>query len=661
MLSNTFGRILPATLTILMLALTTLATKQPAVAQDANAAEHSNRLAKESSPYLLQHAHNPVDWYPWGDEAFERAKRENKMIFLSVGYAACHWCHVMERESFVDLEIAKVMNDNFVCIKVDREERPDVDQIYMLAVQLISGHGGWPMSVFLTPDSKPFWGGTYFAARDGDRGGSTGFLSILKQVDRAWVSHPDVVRKQAESLTQAIKQHQKSQLESNDDPDSPGSRPPNAADVRRVASALADQFDPKYGGFGYSAVDPNRPKFPEATKLVFLLDRMQRPSVASEDREQAQEMLIKTLDAMISGAMFDHLGGGFHRYSVDRRWQIPHFEKMLYDNGQLASVFAQAYRLTGREEYRRVCERTCDFVIRELNAPGGGFYSSLDADSEGEEGAFYRWSREQLAERRKQIDTFELLSDVYRLNGKANFEGEYFVPDPGRTLTAIATQRGISFDKLEQQLSQPRHQMWQHREQRLHPQRDTKVLTAWNGLMIAGLADAGRLLDRPDYLDAAAAAASFVLREMPKVDGRLNRTFADDHAKLNAYLDDYAFLVSGLIALHRATDEAMWLDAATNLTNLQLKHFWDDAAGGFFFTSDDHPALIVRFKDPLDGAIPAGNGVAAENLAYLASHSQNNEYQSKMDETLRSVRGLFRRSPSSLTRTAAVVAATLNP
>ncbi len=295
--------------------------------------QQTNRLAKESSPYLLQHAHNPVDWYPWGDEALQKAKRENKMIFLSVGYAACHWCHVMERESFVDPEIAKLMNAKFVCIKVDREERPDVDQIYMTAVQMISGNGGWPMSVFLLPDTRPFWGGTYFPARTGDRGNATGFLSVLKQIDDAWTTRREAVEKQAAQLTELIRQNQ------NVEPDATIEL--NAGLVTRVAAALGDQYDPVDGGFGYSAANPNRPKFPEPANLVFLLDRMGRASVDQADRDQAKTMLIKTLDGMISGAMIDHLGGGFHRYAVDRKWQIPHFEKMLYDNGQLASVFAR--------------------------------------------------------------------------------------------------------------------------------------------------------------------------------------------------------------------------------------------------------------------------------------------------------------------------------
>ncbi len=634
---------------------------------DGEAARPTNRLASESSPYLLQHAHNPVDWYPWGDEAFERARRENKMIFLSVGYAACHWCHVMERESFVDAEIAKVMNDRFVCIKVDREERPDVDQIYMLAVQLVTGNGGWPMSVFLTPDSKPFWGGTYFPARDGDRGNSTGFLSVMNQIDQAWKTQPDAVRAQAQSVTMAIdEQQQLAGRESATDGLPAKSVLPTEVDIRRVATALVDDFDLEFGGFGNEADNPHQPKFPEASKLVFLLDRAQRESVSKEDRERALDMLTKTLDGMISGAMWDHLGGGFHRYSVDRRWQIPHFEKMLYDNGQLASVFAAAYALTGRDEYRIVCERTCDSVLRDLLAPPSGdqpgraFYSSLDADSEGEEGAYYRWTSSQLSELAKTIDGFDRLADVYRLVGEPNFDEEFFVPDPGRTLTAIATDRSVSVRALDEQLATARNSLWQVRQQRDAPATDTKILTAWNGLMITGLADAGRILGRDDYVAAASSAAVFLLREMPDERGRLRRSYADTAAKLNAYLDDYAMLVGGLLALHRATDDAEWLDHAQRLTAVQLQHYWDDEAGGSYFTSDDHPSLIVRMKDPLDGAVPSGNSITAENLAYLASVTGDAIYADRLTQTLASTVPMFRRAPAAVSRIAVVAASRLD-
>ncbi len=616
----------------------------------------ANRLARESSPYLLQHAHNPVDWYPWGEEAFERARRENKMVFLSVGYAACHWCHVMERESFVDPEIAKLLNQRFICVKVDREERPDVDQIYMLAVQLITGNGGWPMSIFLTPDSKPFWGGTYFPARDGDRGNATGFLSVLEQIDKAWKSSPEAVLAQGELVTEAIKKQQLA-VATDQTKDIP-----TAVDVRRVAETIREQFDPENGGFGIEVLNPQQPKFPEASKLVYLLDQAQRVSLTDDEREQALEMLTQTLDAMTSGAMYDHLGGGFHRYSVDGRWQIPHFEKMLYDNGQLASIYAQAFELTDREEYRIVCEGICDFVIRELKASVKGdsdefaFYSSLDADSEGEEGAFYRWKPEELSRYATEIDDYEILAEVYLLNAAPNFEAKYVVPHPDQSLARIAEKRELSLAELDAQLSGPRQAMLQIRESRERPATDTKILTAWNGLMIAGLADAGRILERDDYVAAAVSAADFLLREMPDERKRLRRSYALGEAKLDGYLDDYAMLVSGLIALHRTTSQSKWLENAQQLTDQQLDHYWDTQSGGFFFTADDSESLIVRFKDPLDNAVPSGTSIAAENLAYLASVTGQERYAKKLHDTLASVTPMFRRAPAAMPRMAIIAA-----
>lgn len=613
------------------------------------AAEHTNRLAKESSPYLLQHAHNPVDWYPWGEEAFAKAKKENKLVFLSVGYAACHWCHVMERESFVDPEIAKMMNDNFVCIKVDREERPDVDQIYMTAVQIIGrGSGGWPMSVFLLPDAKPFWGGTYFPARTGDRGVATGFLTILQQVNQSWQAKKAEMTEQSERLTDAIKQ-----IQARAEAEQAELKPEL---VESVADALSEQFDPEYGGFGYSRANPDRPKFPEPSNLVFLIDRMRRLSVDSSARQSAKKMLYKSLDGMISGATIDHIGGGFHRYSVDRRWQIPHFEKMLYDNGQLASVFAEAYADSRRGEYRYVVEGICDFVLRELKAPGGAFYSALDADSEGEEGKFYRWTTEELAAC-QSIDGFAKFASVYRLAGRMNFEGKYCVPDPGETLTSVARKRRERFEEYNVDLAPVREQLFKIRSERIRPITDVKILTAWNGLMIAGLADAGRILDRDDYVQAAIDAAEFVLDKLRGDDGRLLRTYAADQAKLNAYIDDYAFLVCGLIALHEVTADEKWMNEAVRLTDKQLELFWDDQAGGFYFTTIDHPTLIVRSKDSVDSAIPSGISVAAENLLYLTGKSFGEQYDSRLTATLQDMTSTISQNPSAAPRGAAVIAA----
>ncbi|MFK8112869.1 MAG: thioredoxin domain-containing protein [Rubripirellula sp.] len=603
--------------------------------------EPTNRLAAESSPYLLQHAHNPVDWYPWGDEAFAKAKREDKMIFLSIGYAACHWCHVMERESFTDEEIAAFMNENFVCVKVDREERPDVDQIYMTSVQLISGNGGWPMSAFLLPDAQPFWAGTYFPARTGDRGNATGFLSIIKQIDHAWKTAREKVEKQAGAVTKAIRASQAHGADSG----LPTTL--EVALVETVARALLDEYDPVHGGFGYSTESSDVPKFPEPSNLMFLLDRIDRESVPEAQRKSAQRMLSKTLDGMISGAMWDHLGGGFHRYSVDQKWQIPHFEKMLYDNGQLATVYALAYEQTEREEYRFVVEGICDFVLRELLAPGGAFYSALDADSEGEEGKFYRWTKDELAELESK-EQYELAASVFRFDQSPNFEEHFYAPDPRMSLTEAASSRDMTFSKLIESVSEIRSEMFEIRSKRERPITDVKILTAWNGLMIAGLAEAGRVLERQEYLDAAVSATEFLLKELKDDEGRLLRSYAKEEAKLNGYIDDYAFFAKGLIALHQATGESRWLDLAKEITDKQLELFWDEKRGGFFFTSNDHDTLIARVKDPVDSAVPSGNSVSVNNMIYLTSKLPDEEgYSEKVKELLQSLVPLFRQAPNA--------------
>ncbi|TWU22551.1 hypothetical protein Pla52o_36100 [Novipirellula galeiformis] len=636
------------------------ASKQESSNQEVSAGEPAkharpaNRLAGESSLYLLQHAHNPVDWYPWGEAAFEKAVRENKMVFLSVGYAACHWCHVMERESFVDPEIAALLNDRFVCIKVDREQRPDVDQIYMLAVQIVNrGNGGWPMSVFLTPQGKPFWAGTYFPARTGDRGQSTGFLSILGQIDQAWTMQQDAVQTQAEALTLMIKQN-RSGIAEEELHTAEAALNQNLID--RVAASLDEQFDPIYGGFGFSDAEPNRPKFPEPSNLYFLMDRIDRESTSEAQRDTSLKMLTRTLDGMISGAMFDHIGGGFHRYSVDRRWQIPHFEKMLYDNGQLASVYAWAFEITKRQEYRDVAIAICDFVLRELKSDDATFYSSLDADSEGEEGKFYRWNKEEIETLEKSLKGFERFATIYQFHEKPNFEVEFFAPAPKHSLTEIAKQSEQTYENLWDAMQVVKSELLTIREKRERPLRDEKVLAAWNGLMIAGLADCGRLLDRSDYIGAATKAADFILAKLAADDGTLRRDYASDAKKLDGYLDDYAFFVSGLIALHRATGEAKWMKAAESLTEKQIELFWDETVGGFFFTTAEQSLLIVRMKNPTDGALPAGASVAAENLLYLKKHSDvfaEKDYLGKLAVTAAAV---IKQNPAAAPRMAAVLA-----
>ena len=469
----------------------------------------------------------------------------------------------------------------------------------------------------------------------------------MDQIDKAWNTQRDAVTQQATTLTAAVKANQ------NPDKENPNDDRLDESLVTQVGAALAEQYDPINGGFGR---DPNRPKFPEPSNLVFLLDRSRSDAVNDTARKNAKQMLLKTLDGMLSGSMYDHLGGGFHRYSVDGLWQIPHFEKMLYDNGQLASLYAEAYADTDNPEYRSVVEGICDFTLRELKAPGGAFYSALDADSEGEEGKFYRWTQEELEES-KETPGFELFQKVFRLNGEPNFEGEYFTPAPGKSLTVIASEQNTNFETLNQNIEAIRNHLFQVRSKRIRPITDVKILTAWNGLMICGLADAGRILDRKDYIKAAADAANFVLAELKTEKGRLLRSYAAGEAKLNAYLDDYAFFVSGLLALHRATGEEQWLQAAATLTDKQLELFADEQNGGFFFTSSDHPTLIVRVKDPVDSAIPSGMSVTAENLTYLlASGNKSRKYNSALESTLKSLAPLMRRAPNAVPRLAATVA-----
>ncbi|MEQ8786109.1 MAG: thioredoxin domain-containing protein [Pirellulaceae bacterium] len=604
------------------------------------APQHTNRLAKETSLYLLMHAHNPVDWHPWGEEALAKAKKEKKLIFLSVGYSSCHWCHVMERESFLDKEIAALLNKHFVCIKVDREERPDIDQIYMTAVQIINnGRGGWPMSVFLTPDARPFFGGTYFPARDGDRGLATGFLTVLNKVQDLWETRPDDIDRSASQLAEYIK----TQLD--------GRRPtalemPKASSLAKATQQdLADTYDAKWGGFGYSELEPNRPKFPEASNLFFLLDRVER----DKDDEEAKKMLVGTLEKMAWGGIRDHLGGGFHRYSVDRYWMIPHFEKMLYDNGQLATAYAEAYRLTGRDDFRTAAREICEFVLREMTDDAGGFYSALDAESEHEEGKFYRWEKAEI-EKLLADDEYELFAAAYGLDEKPNFEEKYYAPQLSRSLAELAAERNEPAPLIEERLQVAREKLFAARAKRERPLTDTKVLTSWNGLMIRGLADTGRVLKEPRYVQAAEKAADFLLANLRTKEGRLLRTYSGGQAKLNAYLNDYAFLIDGLLALHRATGERRWLTAADALMQKQIELFWDEKNHGFYFTSDDHESLIARGKNPVDGAQPSGNSVSAENLLYLAEALDKPEHRTRVEQILRATSGLLERSAAAAPR-----------
>jgi uncharacterized protein YyaL (SSP411 family) len=610
--------------------------------------QFSNRLLKETSPYLLMHGHNPVDWYPWGPEAFAKAEEENKVIFLSIGYSSCHWCHVMEKESFLDEEIASFLNEHFVCIKVDREERPDVDNIYMRAMVAINGRGGWPMSVFMTPKAEPFFGGSYFPPRNDDRPGLPGFLPLVTRVQEVWASEPEKLVADAERLTEFVKA------------DLDGRRPAaltpvDDAVLGLAVDSLAKEFDEEFGGFGYSFNEPMRPKFPSPSNLDLLIYRLQHADEESRQQSPEWKMLITTLDRMAMGGIRDHLGGGFHRYSVDRFWYIPHFEKMLYDNGQLASVYSEAYRLSGDNEYRRVVEEMLEWVLREMTDELGGFYSAMDADSEGEEGKFYRWDREQLEEL-LEAQQYSLFARVYGINLDANFEEDFHVPVMHETRAELAEQLNIDADQLREQSWTICQQLEKVRDARIKPFTDDKILTSWNGLMIRGFADAGRLLEEPRYIEVASKAADFVLAKLSTKEGRLLRTYRHGEAKLNAYLIDYAYFVDGLIALHKASGEQRWLDEAVRLTDDQIRYYLDKQNGGFFFTSDDHESLLARGKNPMDGAQPSGNAVAAQNLAYLFSATGNKEYLVQIERSVRSVSGILQAAPSASPRMVIAVA-----
>jgi uncharacterized protein YyaL (SSP411 family) len=611
---------------------------------------HTNALVNESSPYLLAHAHNPVDWFPWNDESLAKAKAEGKPIFLSVGYSSCHWCHVMENESFLDEEIAKFLNENFICIKVDREERPDVDEIYMESLQVLNRMmrngkgGGWPLSMFLTPDTKPFFGGTYFPARDGDRLGSPGFLGMIKKLDDAWKNQKEAIEKNAEAITEITR----AQLEGKSE------NLPTAIQSRwakETLDALSQTYDSEFGGFGYTAANSNRPKFPEGSNLLFLLHLAKQPGLDTSD--QAKQMLVKTLQRIHTGGIYDHLGGGFHRYSVDRFWKIPHFEKMLYDNAQLVTIYAEAWELDKDPTFKLAVDGTLEFVKREMTTKEGGFYSALDADSEGEEGKFYRWEKKEIEEALTD-DEFALFAKVYSIDKAPNFEDEYYAPQLETPFASVAAQMELSVDQLEDKLVPIRKKLFDIRARRVRPLMDSKILTEWNGMMIRAFADAGRIFKNADYTQTAVNAAEFALSKLRREDGRLWRTFTKNEAKLNAYLTDYAQLIDGLIALHRTTGEQRWIQAAEKLQHKQNDLFSDDANGGYFYTASDHQTLLIRTKRAIDNAVPSGTSVSAGNLLYLGQKLNKPQYIELAKKTVLSAGNLLDAIPLAAPRLTAV-------
>lgn len=604
--------------------------------------QHTNALANESSPYLLLHAHNPVDWYPWNDQTLAKAKAESKPIFLSVGYSSCHWCHVMERESFLDEEIAKFLNENFICIKVDREERPDVDEIYMESLNVFNQMmrtgrgGGWPLSMFLTPDTRPFFGGTYFPARDGDREGSPGFLGVIKKLDNAWKTNQDGIQASAKVLTEVTQQ----QLSGGD------KELPTAIQSRWVSDALeslTESYDEQFGGFGFSATRPNRPKFPEASNLMFL------SYLATGGDESAKAMLENTCQRMLMGGIYDHVGGGFHRYSVDRFWAIPHFEKMLYDNGQLATVYSQMYQLTKSPEYKWAVEGILRSVSRDLMSPEGAFFSSLDAESEGEEGKYYRWEKSEFQETLTEGE-FKFYAGVYGINDAPNFENEYYAPQWKLPFKSTATDATLSVEQFLEKVAPLNAKLLNVRQKRIAPATDEKILTEWNGMMIRGFADAGRILENESYVQTAEKAADFVLKSLRDENGRLYRTYTNGQAQLNGYLTDYANLIDGLIAIHRANGQQRWLEEAVALQKVQDQWFEDTEKGGYFYTASDHQTLLFRTKRAIDGAVPSGSSVSAQNLIYLAKTANLPELREKAKRVVLSAGNLMDQVPTAAPR-----------
>lgn len=594
----------------------------------------SNHLAGETSPYLVQHADNPVDWYPWGEEALKLARTQNKPILLSVGYSACHWCHVMAHECFEDPEVAEVMNRYFINVKVDREERPDLDQIYQTALYMLTQRsGGWPLTLFLTPEQKPFFGGVYFPKKP--RQGLPGFLDLLPRVAEAYYERGTEIERQSVSLLKSFA----NMLPSEGAASSGLSREP----LEHALTELKDRFDPVNGGFG------DAPKFLHPAELEFCLRRF-----FTEGNDETLRMAAHTLQKMAEGGIYDQLGGGFCRYSTDHAWHIPHFEKMLYDNGPLLRLYTDAWVATANPLFKRIVEETAGWVTRDMQSPGGaagstsskgGYYSTLDADSENEEGKFYVWDRSQ-ASHVLAPEEYGIIAFYYGLERAPNFEHKHWHLEIVQPLVKVAEVENISLEEAQQRLASAKQKLFLERELRIHPGRDEKILTSWNGLMIGGMARAGRVFGRDDWVQSAACAVDFIRDTLWK-SGRLLATYKDGKAHLNAYLDDYAFLLDGLLELMQAEFRQADLDFAIALADILLKQFEDRQAGGFFFTSHDHEKLFHRPKPAHDNAIPSGNGVAAYALQRLGHLLGEFRYLQTAECTLKVFYSTLSRYPGS--------------
>ena len=603
-----------------------------------------NRLAKEKSPYLLQHADNLVDWYPWGPEAFQKAIKENKPIFLSIGYSTCHWCHVMAHESFQDSKVANLMNNTFISIKVDREERPDIDMIYMSVCQMMTGSGGWPLTIIMTPEKEPFFASTYIPRET--RFGRQGMLDLIPSIKEIWQSRKGEVLDSASQIT-AVLQNTASQK--------PGEELDEAV-LHLAYQQLKDRFDEKNGGFG------GEPKFPTPHNLRFLLRYWKRTS-----DEQAMAMVEKTLQAMRRGGIFDQIGFGFHRYSTDRRWLVPHFEKMLYDQALIAMAYLETFQATGNEEYARTAREVFTYVLRDMTDSDGGFYSAEDADSEEKEGKFYLWTYGEM----KQILTpqeTEFAFKVYNVPKNSNFieetaanNAEENILHLTKSISELASEFGMTLPEFRKRLESVRRKLFAYRNKRIHPAKDRKILTDWNGLMIAALAMGARILDEPVYTDAAKRAVDFIFSCIHSSGEQLRHRYYDGEYAVTANLDDYVFFIQGLLELYETTFDVDYLKNALSLNEYVIKHFWDDKNGGFFFTSDKGESLLVRQKEIYDGAIPSGNSIAMLNLLRLGRMTANSELEQKASDISRAFFNNVRNSPSAYTQLMTAVDFSVGP
>lgn len=599
-----------------------------------------NRLKYEKSPYLLQHAYNPVDWYPWGEEAFEKARKENKPVFLSIGYSTCHWCHVMEHESFEDEQVARLMNESFVSIKVDREERPDLDNIYMTICQMLTGHGGWPLTIIMTPDNKPFFAGTYFPKES--RFGRMGMLELAPLVKQIWETRCDEVLGSADKIIDALRGESRS---------SEGGQGLDRSTLELAYKQLSDRFDSVHGGFGSS------PKFPTAHNFLFLLHYWKRGLTGLTDGgDNALSMVEKSLEAMRLGGVYDHIGFGFHRYSTDPEWLVPHFEKMLYDQALLAIAYVEAYQATGKEIYKNTAREIFTYVLRDMTSPEGGFYSAEDADSEGEEGKFYLWTEEEILEILGQEEG-GLFIQIFNVRKGGNFSEETTGEKTGgnilhlRTpMTKVAFFLNVPEQELEERIESARAKLFSVRENRVHPYKDDKILADWNGLMIAALAKAGQAFDEPEYVEAAKRASDFVLHKMRGENGRLLHRYREGGAGIQGNLDDYVFLIWGLIELYEAAFDVSYLKTALDLNEDLVNHFWDDEGGGFYFAPDDGEKLLVRRKEIYDGALPSGNAVAMLNLLRLGRMTANSGLEQKAARILIAFSSRIKQTPLAYTQ-----------